>query len=418
MTASGLVRRLPVAAAAVLGTGTVLALGAALSPASAVVSSQRVSVTAQDHATSPYTTDTVLTLTGQVNHCAGPVCDQTPVTLTLTDPVGCSFGVAAGTADTLSYALNLASVSWPAGDPCTGEGEAARNGTWTLALNGDGASAKTTFAVRTPPAPPQSVRAAYLGGTKVEVSWAPNTEPDLASYALLDAGHHDAVLLAGISPTSANCSSGTCAVGFTFPAGTSGSRTLAVSAQRTTGVRNVQASSAPSKPATVDFSTPSPSASPSGHSAAGHPAASPSPTGSRSTHPAAASNSAHPAASPTGSQALVNKQQAVDLTFSTFAPITGIAPVPTQAPAPDPQVAAPPPAPGTVEPTAQGTYSPTLKYPDKVVVQKTLTRTHASGVLTSVAGVSGAHLWRSLAAALLLCLLAVHARVWLGRGEH
>lgn len=105
-------------------------------------------------------------------------------------------------------------------------------------------------------------------------------------------------------------------------------------------------------------------------------------------------------------------EQKVAATFQDFAPSAGIAKLP-----PLPQLATGQGSSVPGEPTDPGTYSPTLNYPQQTVTERYATRTAAGEVYHTVsAALNNGQLIDSLAAALVVILLAGHLRAFARRG--
>ncbi|MBC7373107.1 MAG: hypothetical protein H7323_03865, partial [Frankiales bacterium] len=134
--------------------------------------------------------------------------------LTLTSPSGAAVAVARADANrlsggTLSYSFDLGCWSFPSPD-CRGR-VPAPNGTWTLTQSG-GATDRTTFTTRIPPAAPTSVGAAAQSVREVRVTWARGAESDLTGFTVFEAG---AAVKDGIG--TAACDASSCATVVSYP---------------------------------------------------------------------------------------------------------------------------------------------------------------------------------------------------------
>jgi hypothetical protein len=354
-----------------------------------------------------------------------------PVQVVLTSPQGCRYPVGSTSAsngtwsdtfDSSDDLLGGAALPAPSGSCGQPEvsGDTASGGTWVLSLPGTAASA--SFLV-TPPAPAGVNAAPDAGGVSVTLSWSPVSTPDLAGYTVLDQDPGATAAPRTYTAAEAGCASGAnCAVTISYPAaGAAGSHRLAVQTDDRASAAAAPQSSAPSAPATFTLTGPPPRPSPSGSAAGSSPAV----RGPGSARPGSGRTGSGSLATGAGtgqnaSAAQAAAQRAVALSFSSFAPLSGIAGLP-----PLPQLAGP--AAGSAadnpqvaggEPSAPGTYSPTLGYPAQTATDRVVSAAGASGILPSFsAAVSPAQLWRSVAVALLLGLAAAHLRLWLRRHQ-
>ncbi len=372
--------------------------------------------------------------------------------LTLTSPTGAAVVVARADANrlsggTLSYSLDLGCWTFPSSD-CRGR-VPAPNGTWILAQSG-GATDRTTFTTRIPPAAPTSVGAAAQSAREVRVTWARGAESDLTGFAVFEAG---TVVKDGIG-TSA-CDASRCAAVVSYPEDATGEHTYVVRSYRSVSPGSSDTlASAPSQgaSATVSSNPPSPQPSPtsdpdggqpgtggepsSGAPAGGGPSApassgspapagtsapgaSSAPAGGSSSEPAFAAGPSQAApgqagpgqASPgqaapgeSSSQAAVSQRRAFASGFAAFGPTLGIPKLP---PLPQSQ----PPA--LAEPLPDGSFAPTLGFQDQVVQERVETVTPGRRITSVVnTALDSERLARSTAGALVLLLIGGHLRRW------
>jgi hypothetical protein len=97
--------------------------------------------------------------------------------------------------------VNTAHPGWDGG------GVPADNGTYTVTLNNQGRTKSATFVLLIPPAKPTGFAAAPAGGTYATFSWSPNPEADITGYEVMDAAGQ--ILTSPSNP----CSAGTCLAG-------------------------------------------------------------------------------------------------------------------------------------------------------------------------------------------------------------
>jgi hypothetical protein len=350
----------------------------------------------------------------KVSATADPSITGGSLKLTVKDPTGTVRTLATGTRDvvnttTLSWDFNTACPVYPGGS-CSGYAPAI-NGVWQFALNG-GSLKNLTLAI--PPAVVQNVNAT-ADQSRVTISWQPNVESDLVAYDVLTSDGH--AVASGIDPSQA-CANGTCAVTIDFGPQASGTYSFVVRAERSAGPGSTSTiSSTDSNPASATITQPTPA--PTSSSGAGTTGAAPSSsatgstssgsggtaTGGTSATNSSGGTSAHPStgSKPTGSLLATTSRK--------FVPAQRLA-----LPAPHLNL----PAVTTVlQPLPDGTYKPTLAYPEQTtqeVVREPVHRPVVAQVgdtLTHV--IKRPALWRSIAAAAVLLLVAAHLRAWLVR---
>lgn len=299
----------------------------------------------------------------------------------------------------LSASVDTACPDWSS-SPCVD----AVNGSYKFTFKAGTAASSSTVQLRVPPATPTGFSSS-VKGTVASFTWSPNTEPDLMGYTIVDDSGSD-VTPGGMDADSV-CDSSGCGVGVDFGQSARGtSRSFRLIALRHTAPGSTGSiASEPSDSTTVDFPappSPSPSSSPGGDTGGGTGATDGSGGGGDATGSGGSGGGGHDG----GATGVSGKHPAADLRRSL--------PTLTAAGAPDlPSVVT------EVKPLPQGNYKPQLPYGDQV--KRTPVKQHrgvASTVIHDVtAALDTAALWRGLAAAAILMLLAVHLRTFVARVE-
>jgi hypothetical protein len=292
-------------------------------------------------------------------------------------------------AGSIAGSVNFGCPPWSS-SPCTG----AVNGTYVFTFS-DGSTTKTAdVSVEVPPAAPRGF-AASADGTVASFSWQPDSEPDLIGYDIFAADGSEAT--PGGVDASSVCDSGGCAVGVNFGSAVAGTtKTFHIVALRHTAPGSSGAvESTASAPATVSFPASS-SAPPASSGNGGGPGGVVTGGGNHS----GGSTSGGGTKPPSG------KHAAADLRSSLPTLTAGRAPnLPTLL--------------TKVKPLPQGTYKKTLAYPPQVVAAPA-GHPAAKGVAAAVAHDVGrvldvGALWRGLAGAAVLMLVAAHLWSWVQR---
>jgi uncharacterized membrane protein YgcG len=320
--------------------------------------------------------------------------------LSVADPTGTSHTlatkskVASNSAGNISAKVDTACPPWNASS-CTDASTEAINGTYTFTFSDGGAGPTKTAAV-TLLVPPATVAgfAASVAGTVATFTWTANVEPDLLGYDIRDAS---ADVTPGNLDPAAVCNGGSCSVSIDFGSPARGTtQGFDIYALRHTSPGS-SGGIASAQPATTSVSFPA-AASPS-----------PSPTGSGGTKTGTGAPGGAPGGHGTGGSsgsggAASGRHASADLCAYLPTTLAGAAP--------DlPAVSA-----GAFgEPTTLGTYKPVLPYPAQIRKEK-VARTTASpsdpaAVVSRLLDLQG--LWKSLAGAAVLLLLAAHLRAWL-----
>ncbi|MBV9291166.1 MAG: hypothetical protein JO222_01855 [Frankiales bacterium] len=312
--------------------------------------------------------------------------------------------VRSSSAGSISGSLDLGCPSWSS-SPCT----SAVNGNYVFSFSDGSTTKSTTVSLEVPPAAPSGFNG-YADGTVATFSWQPNSEPDLMGYDILAADGSE-VTPGGVDASSV-CDSNSCSVSVNFGSSVAGStKAFHVIALRHTSPGSSSAiNSNASAPATVSFPAAPTSPPPSsgggggtggtgGHGGSGHGSGGTGGTGGTTTGGSTSGGTTKP---------LNGKHAAADLRTSLPTITAGSAPnlpsVLTE-----------------VKPLPQGTYKSTLAYPPQVVgqnVRHPLGRSVTASVVHDLGRVldMGA-LWRGLAGAAVLMLVAAHLRSWVERAE-
>ena len=282
----------------------------------------------------------------------------------------------------------------------------ARNGAYTFVFDDGGRTATKDVTLLIPPAAPQEFTAA-ASGTVVTFDWQPNSEPDLMGYAVLDDGSD--ITQGGVDADSV-CDGSGCEVTMDFGAGARGtSHDFALVALRHTSPGSSSSvDSAPSATRSVTFAAPpSPSAGgDEGGSVGGNDGSGGSGTGGHDGTGTGGGGGGS-VGSAGGDDTVTGHHPAADLRNSL--------PTVTAGAAPDlPSVIT------EVKPLPQGTYDPVLPYDDQVTRERVdhPAATASSGVVGGIEKVlDTSALWRSLAGAAVLFLVAAHLHSWVHRIE-
>jgi uncharacterized membrane protein YgcG len=296
--------------------------------------------------------------------------------------------VGPGSDATINTSVDTACPPWAA-SPCN----PAANGTYTFTFTSNGSVKGTpvtvTLAVR--PAKPDAPTgfAASASGTVATFSW--NTVSDVDGYRLYDGGNP----LADVDPSI--CGSSSCAVTYNYgPAVYGTTHSFHAVALRDGASGTVESDPSGSDSVTFPDAPASPTPSAGGGSGGGGGG-----SGSGGSGSGGGSTGGH------SNPPTTTGNVARDL--NTHLPTTSAGAAPNL-----PSVIA------TIEPLPEGTYKKTLAYPPRVVgeTERRETAGKATAVVQDIARVldEGA-LWRGLAGAAVLMLVAAHLRAWVARVE-
>jgi hypothetical protein len=284
----------------------------------------------------------------------------------------------------------------------TGGSVAASNGTYTVTLDNQGRSKSATFTLLIPPARPTGFTVTPQSPTTALFTWTANTEPDITGYRISNTSGTVAEL-----PTSA-CSGGACSSGPVDVGGSVSGKSarFALTALRSCGnaecsAGHVASTASASGSATFPAApTPTPTATPTkstGGSGGNHGGGT-----SLGTVRSNGSNGSH-----SGSVNLGNADPSGQVSHNL--PPVSVGSVPS--------VKAPRlPAAGTaIQPLDLGEKPGKIKYPKPLLATKNQAD---KGIVQDLkSGLTTPPLWRGIAAAAVLILIAVHLRAWVQRTE-
>jgi hypothetical protein len=329
----------------------------------------------------------------------------------------------------LSYDFDTATcASFPAA--CSGRAE-ARNGEWIVTLVSGGQVVDTsTFMVRIAPRAPRGLSARADGYRAVVLTWTKGDEPDLTGWTVIADGSPSQDVGTGA------CSGTGCSTTFTYAEDGTGEHRYSLVAHRRVMPGSSDTLDSPESSevtATLDSPPPPPPPSPSDSgsgstggttgdgttdggstdagttggstSTAGGSGTTGGSTGSGSSTSTGGSTGKTSAIGSSKAPATLAQRRAFALTFKAFAPKLGIPKLPPLPAAQGPSVA----------PLPDGTYEKTLGYKDVVSTEKVEQPKAGVRRVTGVVGsaLDSEQFLRFMAGALVLLLLAAHARRWL-----
>jgi hypothetical protein len=312
-----------------------------------------------------------------------------------------------GSAVTLAPSSGSVNTKHPA---WAGGSSPADNGTYTVTLNNQGRTKSATFTLLIPPARPTNFAVSPQGGTLATFSWNANPEPDVTGYEITDSAGNVVA-----SPEASACSGGVCQVGPTAMSSSVAGHTerYSITALRSCGNASCAAghvASASSATASATFPEPP----------APSPTATPTPTkgtggNGGNTHNGGGGTSLGSITTGTGGSS--GHGGTVDLghTNGNGGTISNNLP-PASLNGSLPAVQAPslPGASVSIKPLDPGAKPGKIKYPKPLLAQKESDK----GIVQDIkSGLTGAPLWRGVAAAAVLLLIAVHLRAWVSRTE-
>ena len=297
------------------------------------------------------------------------------------------------------------------------------NGNYVFSFSVGGTSTSKTVTMRVPPAKVGGFGGA-ASGTVAHFTWTANTEPDLAGYDLVDVSDTSSPrdLTPGGLGTNV-CDSSGCAVDIDFGSSAAGtSRNFVIDALRyTSPAHSATLSSGDSAPVTVNFPAPPPpssggsstdgsstSGSGSGSGSGGSSTGGSAGSGGSSSSGAGASTSGGTSSGSTSGQHGGSSGHVISAGHPSAA-LKAYLPSFSAGSAPNlPSVVT------EVKPLPEGTYKPTLAYPDQVVNEAVH---HDSKGVSAVSDqivhvLNVGAVWKSLAGAVLILLVAAHLRAW------
>jgi hypothetical protein len=303
--------------------------------------------------------------------------------------------------------VNTAHPGWAGGSV------AADNGVYTVTLNNNGRTKTASFSLLIPPAKPQDFSATADGGTLATFSWDANSEPDITGYQISDSSGS---VVATATPDA--CSGGACTTGPT-PLGSSVSgqtEHFSIAALRSCGTAScaaghVTGASSAASSATFPNTAPTPTPTPTKSSGGSKSGGSGSSGGSGNAGSlGGGGNSGSGKSHSSGGSITVNLGQAgkSGTVNNSLPPVStgGLSSVTV------------PSLPGiktSIKPLDPGGKPTKINYPKPLLAQKNAADTGIAHDIKS--GLTGAPLWRGIAAAAVLILIAVHLRAWVARTE-
>ncbi|HVU60282.1 MAG TPA: hypothetical protein VHD58_01355 [Mycobacteriales bacterium] len=320
---------------------------------------------------------------------------------------------------TLSPSSSSVNTAHPAWD---GGATPADNGTYTVTLNNQGRTQSATFVLLIPPAKPTGFSAQSAGGTYATFSWSPNPEADITGYEVMNSAGE--ILTSPTNP----CSAGTCLAGPVDVGESAAGKTekfslVAIRSCGDAACNGGQLTSTSSDTAEVTFPapptpTPSPSKSHSGGGKSSGGAAGGAAGGSSSSGSGAGATSGSgtsgSATNGGGAITLHGDGSSVDLGQTNGSGDVNNA-LPPAAGGDGSLTLHAPSLPG-VKTTTLGSDGKVGKihYPAPVLAKKDSSQSIAHDLKS---GLSLPPLWRGIAAAAVLILIAVHLRAWVSRTD-
>jgi hypothetical protein len=370
----------------IASTAVALAAAPALAASSVTITGDNSGVV--DH-------QTALSIVGHYDN-SGSLSGKT-VNLVVTDPSGSDHTLWTGSARAASTgnspAISFATDCEPWSSPCA----EAVNGSYGFRVDvGSTQSAVTTIRFNVPPAAVSNFDGG-ADGTVATFTWTANNEPDLVDYDIRTGGSD--VTRGGLDPSSV-CDSSGCSVSIQFGSDVSGTQEqFAIVARRRSASGGLVES--PDSTTTVKFPAP-PSPAPSGKP--GSTGGGTSGGGAGSGGSTSGGGSRGSGGGTTGGRTL-GKHPAADL--RTYLPTVTAGSAPNL-----PSVIT------EVKPLPMGTYKP-LVYPNRIKREAVKSpKGAAAAVVGDLANVvDSGPLWRGLAGAAVLMLVAAHLRAWVERTD-
>jgi hypothetical protein len=311
--------------------------------------------------------------------------------------------------------VNTAHPTW------SGGGIPADNGTYTVTLNNQGRTKSATFVLLIPPAKPTGFTVEPAGGTYATFSWSPNSEADITGYEVMDSSGQ--ILTSPSNP----CSAGTCLAGPVDVGDSAAGKTerFSLVAVRSCGDAacnggEITSTSAETAEATFPGAptpTPTPTKSHGGGktgSGSGSGSGSGAGSGSGNGSGAGAGGSGGSSANGGGAITLHGDGSSVDLGQTNGGGDVNNSLPPASSGDGSLTVHAPS-LPGVTTTTlGSGGKVGKIHYPAPVLANKNASQSIAHDIKS---GLSLPPLWRGIAAAAVLILIAVHLRAWVSRTD-
>jgi hypothetical protein len=362
-------------------------------------------VTVNGGASAEIDSHAVVSIAGHYDNSTSPT--SKPLQLVVTDPSGGAHVIYSGTAGAFAKGTIPTQSFDTSCQPWATTCIEPDNGDYSFVVKlGSAPSTPATVWLRLPAAKVANFRAGPAG-TVANFSWSADTDPGLTGYDVRDSS--GSVTPGGLDPSSV-CDSSGCSVSIQFGSGVAGtSRSFTVLATRRDG-HGGTVTSDPADWQTVNFPAPSTGGGGGGGGGStGSGSGSGSGGGSGSTGGTHQTTGGGGTGSSTGSgsaRRLHRNHPAADL--RTFLPTASAGAAPDL-----PSVLT------EVKPLPEGTYKPTLAYPDQVsreaLKKPTTVAATVQRDLNTI--IDSGPLWRAIAGAALLMLVAAHLRAWTERVE-
>jgi hypothetical protein len=339
------------------------------------------------------------------------------VTLTIDGPgVAASGLVTHAGSCSKSVALSPSAASVNTAHPAwSGGGIPADNGTYTVTLNNQGRTKSATFVLLIPPAKPTGFTAAPAGGTYATFSWSPNPEADITGYEVMDSSGQ--ILTSPSNP----CSAGTCLAGPVDVGDSAAGKTekfslVAIRSCGDAACNGGQIASTSADTAEATFpGAPTPTPTPTKNHGGGKTGGSTgSGSGSGSGAGGAGAGGTSGSSANGGSITLHGDGSSVDLGQTNGGGDVNNSLPPASSGNGSLTVHAPS-LPGVTTTTlGSGGKVGKIHYPSPVIAPKAASQSLAHDLKS---GLSLPPLWRGIAAAAVLILIAVHLRAWVSRTD-
>lgn len=302
-------------------------------------------------------------------------------------------------------AVNTAHPDWSGGTP-------AMDGNYTVTLNNEGRTTQAKFTVLIPPAKTTGFTVSP-SGTSATFKWTANAEPDVVAYVIKDAAGNPVA-----TPTKAcsgtKCSDGPISLGSSVAGQTEKFSIIAV---RSCGDATCPTYGAVPgiKPAVASAkfaaATSSPSPTPTKSSGTGGSASG----GTKTTHKGSTGTLSDPSATKSKHHKAKKKGAGLPSFSGSTLPSIDLPSLPTGSSSLGGTAATT----AGGEPTTLGKPGGNLNYPaPQVATKKKVTVATGGGISHEISvAVNRKPLWRGIAAAAVMLLIAVHLRTWAGRTD-
>ena len=399
------------------GGVSALAIGGFAPTIASAASSDTVTVAGGSSYTYTFNQSPSIQATAQPN-CKSALSSPDQVTLSISGPAvsnstlashkgSCNQSVSLSPS---SSAVNTKHPAW------TGGTTAANNGIYTVTLNNQGRSKSASFTLLIPPAKPTGFTVTPNSPTNATFNWSANSEPDIVGYEISNSAGSVA------SESSSACSSGSCSSGpVDLGSSVSGhTERYSLTALRSCGNASCSSghvASASSASASTDFPaaptptpTPTPTKSTGGGGGNGGGGNGGGGNGGGGGGGGTSLGTIHGGGGGGGDDGKVNLGNADPSgQVSHNLPPVSVGALPAVNAPPLPSVRT------SIRPLDLGQAPGKIKYPAPLLAQQQAADKGIEQALKS--GLSLPPLWRGIAAAAVLILIAVHLRAWVARTE-